>query len=149
MEIVKNTAAILGCLSVAIGLILTVSKTVRHWISASFNKKQCDAGLKVTVNDLCDRLSTYIKSNEEFKKTIFEDMEMQKDFAKEQCRNIIKDIFYRYCDTKVIPLYEFKVATDAFEFYHDKLHANHYITLIYNEMTTWEKDYTHCFEEEE
>ena len=104
---------------------------------------------KAMIAGLCTKLDEYIKSNEEFKKKITEDMEAQKELSIDQCRNVIKDIFYKYCDAKKIPLYEFKVATSTYLTYSERFHANHYIALLYNEMQKWEIDYTHSFEEDE
>lgn len=149
LEIVKNTSAVLGCASLAITLICTISKTARNWISNVFAKMKGEEDQKAMITSLCTKLDEYIKSNEEFKKKMTEDMEAQKEFSIDQCRNTIKDIFYKYCECKKIPLYEFKVATDTFDTYTHKLHSNHYIELLYNEMKKWEIDYTHSFEEGE
>lgn len=149
LEIVKDVSAILGCLSIALGLVFKLSKTARDWISKKLAKQKCEEKQEETLHGLCTKLDEYIKSNEEFKKKITEDMDAQKEFSVDQCRNTIKDIFYRYCDTKKIPLYEFKVATDTYDTYHQKFHANHYVELLYNEMKKWDKDYTHSFEEDE
>lgn len=149
IDVVKDIATVLGCISVALGLVITVNKTARDWISNLFAKKQCEERQEETLHGLCTKLDEYIKSNEEFKRKVIEDMDAQKEFSVDQCRNTIKDIFYRYCDTKKIPLYEFKVATDTYDTYTNKFNANHYIKLLYSEMENWEKDYTHSFEEDE
>jgi hypothetical protein len=149
LDIIKDVSAVLGCISIALGLFFKLNKSARDWISKVISRKKCEAKQEETLRGLCNKLDAYIESNEEFKKTILEDMEVQKDFSRDQCRNIIKDIFYRYCETKKIPLYELKVATDAFNTYSQKLHANHYTALLYNEIEKWEVDYTHSFEEDE
>ena len=149
LETIRNISAVLGCASIALGLICTINKTARDWISKIFARKKCEETQKETMDSLCAKLDAYINSNEEFKNALLEDMEVQKDFSRDQCRNNIKDIFYRYCGAKKIPLYEFKAATDTYSTYKDKLHGNHYIALLYNEMQKWEIDYTHSFEEDE
>ena len=149
LEIVKNTSAVLGCISISIGLICTISKTARNWVSNIFTKKKCEENQKAIITGLCTKLDEYIKSNEDFKNKITEDMDAQKEFSVDQCRNVIKDIFYKYCDLKKIPLYEFKVATSTFATYSERFHANHYIALLYAEMQKWDIDYTHSFEEDE
>lgn len=149
LETVKDISTVIGCISIAFGLVCTISKTTRSWIAQVFAKKKSDETQKEVIDGLCTKLDEYIKSNEEFKNALLEDMEVQKDFSRDQCRNNIKDIFYRYCGVKKIPLYEFKAATDTFTTYKDKLHGNHYIALLYNEMQKWDIDYTHSFEEDE
>jgi len=149
LEIVKDTSVILGCAGLSITLICTISKTARSWISKLFAKTKSEEDQKAMIAGLCNKLDEYIKSNEEFKNKITEDMEAQKEFSIDQCRNVIKDIFYKYCDAKKIPLYEFKVATSTFSTYSERFHANHYIALLYDEMQKWDIDYTHSFEEDE
>lgn len=149
IEVIKDIATVLGCGSVAFGLVCSLSKSTREWISKLFAKKQHEERQDKTLDGFCDKLDDYIKSNEEFKKILLEDMEIQKEFSRDQCRNIIKDIFYRYCNDKKIPLYEYKVATDTYTTYSNKFHGNHYIALLYKEISKWEIDYSHSFENEE
>lgn len=147
IEVIKNVATVIGCISAAFGLICSVNKSVRGWFSNLLNKKEHESKQDKTINSLCEKLDKYIESNEEFKKKMTEDMEVQREFSIDQCRNVIKDIFYRYCETKKIPLYEFNVATDTFDTYTNKFHANHYVALLYGEMQKWEIDYSQSFEE--
>lgn len=149
LEQIENVATVLGCASVGFGLVCSVSKSARNWVGNVLSKKEHESKQDKIISELCNKLDTYIKSNEEFKQKVTEDMEVQKEFSIDQCRNTIKDIFYRYCDTKKIPLYEYKVAENTFETYSKKLHGNHYIALLWGEIQKWEIDYTHSFEEEE
>lgn len=149
LEVIRNISTALGLISVSFGLVCSISKSVRSWFSNLLSKKEHENSQDKTIGGLCDKLDKYIASNEEFKQKITEDMEVQKDFARDQCRNAIKDIFYKYCDTKKIPLYEFKVAENTFDTYSKKLNGNHYIALLWGEIQKWEIDYTHSFEGEE
>lgn len=149
IEVIKDIATVLGCVSVAFGLVCSLSESTREWISQLFAKKQHEEKQDNTLSGLCDKLDNYIKSNEEFKKILLEDMDVQKEFSKDQCRNIIKDIFYRYCDEKKIPLYAYKTANSTFETYSNKLGGNSFICLLWREIQKWEIDYTHSFEEDE
>lgn len=149
LEVIKDVASVLGCISIAITLLCTLNKTVKRWIAAMLKTEEQKEKESATIQSICDKLDKYIASNQEFKEKITEDMEVQKDFARDQCRNAIKDIFYRYCDIKKIPLYEYKVAENTFDTYSNKLKGNHYIALLWGEIQKWEIDYTHSFEGEE
>lgn len=147
LEIVRNTATVLGCISVAIGLICTLSKGFRHWISVLFSKKENREKHERSFNDMCTKLDCLIESNKDFKEKLLTDIEIQKEFARDQCRAVIKDIFYQYCDEKNIPLYAYKTASSVFTTYHDKLGGNSFICLLWQEIQKWEIDYSHSFEE--
>jgi hypothetical protein len=155
IEIIKNIAIVLGCVSTALTLIITISKSAREWFKKLLTKRMDEKckenkidNLENKVDGIVIKLDKYIASDNEFKEALLNDINVQKDFAKDQCRNTIKDIFYRYCDSKRIPLYELKIAKATFETYSNpkKLNSNSYISLLFNEMLKWDIDYTHCFE---
>lgn len=146
VDLAKDIATIIGCLSALLAFLMTVSKPIRKWISNIFNKIKCDEEQNETINNLVNKLDKYIESNEEFKIALHKDMDVQKEFAKDQCRAIIKDIFYQYCDSKKIPIYAYKTASSAFNTY-CKLGGNSFICLLWQEIQKWEIDYTHSLEE--
>ncbi|MDR3150003.1 MAG: hypothetical protein LBT88_08370 [Oscillospiraceae bacterium] len=59
------------------------------------------------------------------------------EFIKAQCRDIVKNIFYRYNDTKILPLYEKKTLMNISELYVGKLGGNSYAGLLLDEMDAW------------
>lgn len=149
IDVIKDFAAVVGCIGAVIALIATISTNFRSWLHNKFRRRDEEIQQQSKIDELVANFNNYVKSDEAFKKGLQEDMLTQKDFAKNQCRNIIKDIFYRYCDERVIPLYEYKIATETFDIYSHKLKGNHYIALLYDEIKKWEIDYTHSFEEDE
>lgn len=66
--------------------------------------------------------------------------------SRQQCRNDIKNIYYRYCHEKKIPIFERKTADSIYQIYHNEFHGNSYATLLYEEITKWEID--HQFSED-
>lgn len=149
IDAIKNIAAVAGCISVILALIATINTNFRDWMKNIFIKKKAEIDQDSKIVELSNKFDKYIEFDETFKKALREDMEIQKDFAKDQCRNTIKDIFFKYCDNKKIPLYELKTADSTFVTYHDKLNGNSYISLLFNEIKNWEIDYTHQFAEDE
>ena len=62
------------------------------------------------------------------------------EHSKQQCRDTIKDIYYRYYEKKKIPLYERKTADKTYDLYVHKFNGNSYVELLYSEIIKWEID---------
>ena len=79
-------------------------------------------------------------------KTEFDDLKKRfdvvEDFNVEICRNVIKDIYYKYNKTQKIPLYERKMADSLYKIYSEQFHQNSYGQLLYQEICKWEIDPT-------
>lgn len=132
MEIIKNIAAVVGCILSLISLITLCSKGGRAFIKSFFlrntrelheeNQHQSNdiKEIKQTLNDMMAKFSG------------LEEVSMQ------QCRDTIKNIYYKYQSTKKIPLYERKTADKTYKIYHDTFNGNSYASLLYNEICKWE-----------
>ena len=68
--------------------------------------------------------------------------DVDEDFNAEICRNVIKDIYYKYNKTQKIPLYERKMADSLYKIYSEQFHQNSYGQLLYQEICKWEIDTT-------
>lgn len=134
METIKNIAAIVGCILSVISLITLCTKGGRAFIKSIFVKN---------TRDLHDENARQTSDIEEIKKTvdvILLKLEASEEFTKQQCRNIIKNIYYRYQKEKKIPLYERKTADLTYKIYTQRYDGNSYATLLYNEICKWEID---------
>jgi len=151
MEVVKDIAAVLGVILSAASILALVSKTARASIAKVFRKYgEAD---KVEANtDMIAEIKTllekHIEEDKGFKESIVENNEINLEFTRTQCRNIIKNIFYRYNDTRVLPLYEKKTLMSIEELYVKRLHGNSFASLLLDEMREWDVDYesTHADE---
>ena len=151
MEVVKDIAAVLGVILSAASILALVSKTARASIAKVFRKYgEAD---KVEANtDMIAEIKTllekHIEEDKGFKESIVENNEINLEFTRTQCRNIIKNIFYRYNDTKVLPLYEKKTLMSIEELYVKRLQGNSFASLLLDEMREWDVDYesTHADE---
>lgn len=77
-------------------------------------------------------------------------LENTEEVARQQCRDKLKDIYYKYCDKKVIPLFDRKTADATYALYTKKLNGNSYAALLYKEIVSWAIDPTgHVPEEDE
>lgn len=152
MEVIKNIAAVMGVILSAANILMLVSKPVRTTVSMFFkrlfNKYGETDTVKTEVSDIKDMLEKHIKDEKAFKDGVIQMNEINIEFTKTQCRNIIKNIFYKYNDKKVLPLYEKKTLMSVEDLYINKLEGNSFAALLLKEMATWEIDYENTHPEE-
>lgn len=155
MEVVKNIAALLGVILSAASVLTLVSKTVRSAIAAMFRRHGSADELGTRIDELRQLLERHVEEEKELReqfgllieeeRTARQNMlamsEISMEFTREQCRNIIKNIFYKYNDTKILPLYEKKTLVTVEDIYVNRLGGNSYASLLIEEMRTWKIDY--------
>ena len=149
MEVVKNIAAVLGVILSATSVLALVSKTVRSAIARLFHKYGNTDEINESITEIKSLLERHIAEEKEFKENITEMNDITMEFTRTQCRNIIKNIFYKYNDTKVLPLYEKKTLKYVEELYIKKLEGNSFASLLLDEMSEWEVDYESTHPDEE
>lgn len=137
MEVVKNIAAVLGTIISAASLITLMSKTARQAIAGLF-KKYGNSDDMAEIKQLLER---HLEEDKKFKEDISEMNDISMEFARTQCRTIIKNIFYKYDKTKVLPLYEKKTLMSVKDLYVNRLHGNSFAIMMLDEMDGWEVDY--------
>ncbi|MDD6022174.1 MAG: hypothetical protein PUB94_05955 [Oscillospiraceae bacterium] len=137
MEVVKNIAAVLGTIISAASLITLMSKTARQAIAGLF-KKYGNSDDMAEIKQLLER---HLEEDKKFKEDISEMNDINMEFTRTQCRTIIKNIFYKYDKTKVLPLYEKKTLMSVKDLYVNRLHGNSFAIMMLDEMDGWEVDY--------
>ena len=167
IEIVKNVAAVLGCVVTLSGVLSALFKDVRMFFNKMFNKIFNTYGEKKEVQTLKEYIDENIKalqgSVEKLTKTIeelsakqdkhfqmYEDkvqnleglMDIDTEFVRTQCRAIIKNMFYKYCKDEKLPLYEYKTLLKVEELYVMKCKGNSFAGDLIKRMKTWEIDYS-------
>lgn len=134
MEIIKNIAAIAGCILSIISLITLCTKGGRAFIQGFFrrNTKEIQDENKRQTADI-----QHIKKTLELMLNKFAGLE---EVSMQQCRDTIKTIYYKYQKDKRIPLYERKTADRTYYIYTTVFHGNSYAALLYKEICKWEID---------
>jgi len=132
MEVIRNIAAIVGCIISIITLLSICSKTGRAFITGLFRRNTLslheeNAQQSKDIKEIQDTLNQMM-----IKFGGLEEVSMQ------QCRNTIKNVYYRYYKTKKVPLYERKTVDKTYRIYREVFHGNSYATLLYNEICKWE-----------
>lgn len=148
MEVVKNIAAILGAILSAASVITLVSKTVRRSIANFFKKYGKTDVVSEDIAEIKKLLERHMDEDKEFKKDVSATNDIMAEFMRTQCRTIIKNIFYKYDDAKVLPLYEKKTLMSVEDLYVNKLHGNSFAMLMLDEMSHWTIDYESSHPEE-
>lgn len=148
MEIIKNIAAILGLILSFFSVITLLSKNVRSFLSKVIRKYSNSSESEETMDEIKKMLKQHIEDDNNFKKEIQEVNTITLEFTKTQCRNNIKNIFYKYNDTKRLPLYEKKTLMSIEDLYIGKLHCNSFAGFLLGEMKKWDVDYENEHEHE-
>lgn len=134
MEIVKDIAAVLGVICSFSAVLTICSKSAKTFIGNIFKKYGNDDSMvkiEEKLNSINDKLDFIESLNA-----------ITVDFTREQCRGIIKDAFYKYYDTKTIPLYEHKYLLKIKDIYVGRLHGNSFAKELLDEMDSWDIDYS-------
>ena len=132
METVKNIAAIVGCILSIITLITIFTKAGRAAIKSFFKQNTKD------IEDENARQADDIKEIRTAVDAMSTQLTSLSEFLRQQCRDSIKNIYYKYCKDKRIPLYERKTADATFKLYRKIWDGNSYVILMYDEIKKWE-----------
>ena len=140
---IKNVGSLLTLLLSTISIAGVVTKLLSKRYDRLFDehleeirkndKKQTEeiTEIKDTLNNLATKVDGLEKSSD-----------VVEDFNAEICRQVIKDIYYKYNKTQKIPLYERKMVDSLYKIYSEQFHQNSYGQLLYQEICKWEIDTT-------
>lgn len=134
METVKDIAAILGCVLSAISLITLCTRSGRAFVKNLFSNytRTLVEENQQQSRDIAEIRQSVLKLNDK--------INALEEVSKQQCRDTIKNIYYKYYKVKKIPLYERKTIDYTYSIYNSIFHANTYAELLYKEMCSWEID---------
>ncbi|MPM04291.1 hypothetical protein SDC9_50567 [bioreactor metagenome] len=142
IETVKNIAAIIGCILSVLTLLGIIAKPLRvsliGYIKSQAGKSETDRQL-IEIHTM---LQHHIDDDKVFKQRMEDSMSITLDFTEKQCRNLIKDKFYKYRSERKLPLYEKKTLLDIEDLYINRMHKNHWCQTLINEMNAWPIDYS-------
>lgn len=134
MELIKNIAAVVGCIVSIITLLTLTTKGGRNFVIKLFRKHTKE------LVEMNEQQNQSINTINETLNTILSKLDVLEIVSQNNCRNDIKNIYYKYCKEKKIPLYERRAADKAYDLYYNSLHGNSYALLLYKEICKWEID---------
>ena len=129
METLKNIAAIVGLVLSVISLLTLTTKGGRAYIKSLFKKNT------KTIVDENAQQTKDIKEIKEILGKLTARVGAIEEESRQQCRNVIKDIYYKYQDTRKIPEYDMKTLIRTYDIYQKLGADNTYATYLYTQMT--------------
>jgi len=140
VELAKNVSAVLGCITACIGFIALICKPLRKIVVDFIRSKAGKSDTDKQLTEIRNMLQKHMEDDVLLKQKIQDALAITTDFTERQCRNIIKNIYYRYKGDRTLPLYEKKTLLDIEELYVKRMHKNHWGQTLLNEMKTWGTD---------
>ena len=139
---------VLGSVSLAGVINKLQHKRYKEWFDEHLeemrknDKKQTEdiTEIKNTLDNFEKRFDSLETKVDSLEKRFEKRFDVVEDFNAEICRNVIKDIYYKYNKTQKIPLYERKMADSLYKIYSEQFHQNSYGQLLYQEICKWEID---------
>lgn len=136
----KNIATVIGCITAIVGLVTLISKSVRTKLTSFIVESSDKSGVESQLKKITNMIETNEQADAAFRNRIEKSLSITLDATVRSLRLEIKDIYTKYKDTKILPIYEKKAILDIQELYIDKLHQNHWGKTLLDEMMTWEVD---------
>ena len=139
MEIFKNIATVVGCISACIGLLVTIIKPLRQKIIDSFVHNSQQANLQTNMNNLSSKIDLLIEANKKMddrtKKIEEHILENESDRLKSEL-----SMYYNRCcrGLQVFPEEMLRVE-EVYDRYHNKLGLNHIGTNMYDAIEKYYK----------
>ena len=139
MEIFKNIATVVGCISACIALLVTIIKPLRQKIIDSFVHNSQQANLQIHINNLSSKIDLLIEANEKMdnrtKKIEEHILENESDRLKSEL-----SMYYNRCcrGLQVFPEEMLRVE-EVYDRYHNKLGLNHIGTNMYDAIEKYYK----------
>ena len=139
MEIFKNIATVVGCISACIALAITIFKPLRQKIINSFVHNSQQANLQTNMNNLSSKIDLLIEANEKMdnrtKKIEEHILENESDRLKSEL-----SMYYNRCcrGLQVFPEEMLRVE-EVYDRYHNKLGLNHIGTNMYDAIEKYYK----------
>ena len=139
MEIFKNIATVVGCISACIALAITIFKPLRQKIIDSFVHNSQQANLQIDMNNLSSKIDLLIEKNKKMdnrtKKIEEHILENESDRLKSEL-----SMYYNRCcrGLQVFPEEMLRVE-EVYDRYHNKLGLNHIGTNMYDAIEKYYK----------
>ena len=139
MEIFKNIATVVGCISACIALLITIIKPLRQKIIDSFVHNSQQANLQTNMNNLSSKIDLLIEANKKMddrtKKIEEHILENESDRLKSEL-----SMYYNRCcrGLQVFPEEMLRVE-EVYDRYHNKLGLNHIGTNMYDAIEKYYK----------
>ena len=139
MEIFKNIATAVGCISACIALLLTIIKPLRQYIIDSFTRESQSNKVVVDIQELTKKIDTLLRNN----KDLIERLDRVENHALENESDRLKaelSTYYNRCcrSLQIFPEEMLRVE-EVYDRYHNQLGLNHVGTNMYDAIAQYYK----------
>ena len=139
MEIFKNIATAVGCISTCIALLLTIIKPLRKYLIDSFTRKSQSNKVVVDIQELNKKIDTLLRNN----KDLIERLDRVENHVLENESDRLKaelSTYYNRCcrSLQIFPEEMLRVE-EVYDRYHNQLGLNHVGTNMYDAIAQYYK----------
>ena len=139
MEIFKNIATVVGCVSACIALLLTIIKPLRQYLIDSFARKSQSNKVVVDIQELNKKIDTLLRNN----KDLIERLDRVENHVLENESDRLKaelSTYYNRCcrNLQIFPEEMLRVE-EVYDRYHNQLCLNHVGTNMYDAIAQYYK----------
>ena len=139
MEIFKNIATVVGCVSACIALLLTIIKPLRQYLIDSFARKSQSNKVVVDIQELNKKIDTLLRNN----KDLIERLDRVENHVLENESDRLKaelSTYYNRCcrSLQIFPEEMLRVE-EVYDRYHNQLGLNHVGTNMYDAIAQYYK----------
>ena len=139
MEIFKNIATIVGCISACIALLITIIKPLRQKIIDSFVHNSQQANLQIDMNNLSSKIDLLIEANEKMDKRTKKIEEHILENESDRLKSELSMYYNRCCRGLQVFPEEMLRVEEVYDRYHNKLGLNHIGTNMYDAIEKYYK----------
>lgn len=139
MEIFKNIATVVGCISACLALAVTIVKPLRQWVIDSFVQKSQQTNLQTNIEDLNKKIDLLIQSNEQTQNKIKKIEEHMLENESDRLKSELSMYYNRCCRSLQIFPEEMLRVEEVYDRYHNKLGLNHIGTNMYDAIEKYYK----------
>ena len=139
MEIFKNIATVVGCISACLALAVTIVKPLRQWVIDSFVQKSQQTNLQTNIEDLNKKIDLLIQSNEQTQNKIKKIEEHMLENESDRLKSELSMYYNRCCRGLQIFPEEMLRVEEVYDRYHNKLGLNHIGTNMYDAIERYYK----------
>lgn len=137
MEIFKNIATVVGCISACFGLLITIIKPLRQQIINSIARKaQSDKAVQ-DIKLLSDKIDILVEDNKKIREHMRQIEENIIEDQSDRLKAELSNYYNRCCRGLQIFPEEMLRVEEVYDIYHNKLGLNHVGTNMYDAIAKY------------
>ena len=139
MEIFKNIATVVGCVSACIALLLTIIKPLRQYLIDSFARKSQSNKVAVDIQELDKKIDTLLRNNKDLIERLGRVENHVLENESDRLKAELSTYYNRCCRSLQIFPEEMLRVEEVYDRYHNQLGLNHVGTNMYDAIAQYYK----------